>query len=185
MALMYYSDNEAVRSRGRDLVSTKFDEKCKRSFCADVSRKNLTTELRMTKPYTLPDGTRITLGRERYRAAELMFDPAMALREEESLQNAVLDCESPWPFYLHMRHCKNHRLVCKNHRLLSKNHGLFCAVFRASSRVESLPAGRVGSDRVSVAQTGTRYFETPLDPAGLDPRDFDNLFMTRRSEGRS
>ncbi|CAN0352037.1 unnamed protein product [Laminaria digitata] len=45
----------------------------------------------MTKPYTLPDGTRITLGRERYRAAELLFDPAMALREEESLQNSVLD----------------------------------------------------------------------------------------------
>lgn len=45
------------------------------------------------KPYVLPDGTRITLGRERYRAAELLFDPAMNLREEESLQNVILDCE--------------------------------------------------------------------------------------------
>lgn len=48
----------------------------------------------MTKPYMLPDGTRITLGRERYRSAELLFDPATALRQEHSLQTAILDCES-------------------------------------------------------------------------------------------
>ena len=75
------------------------------SFCVVIFESNRspfapasplpTTELRMTKPYTLPDGTRITLGRERYRAAELLFDPAMALREEESLQNSILDCELP------------------------------------------------------------------------------------------
>ncbi|CAN0134245.1 unnamed protein product, partial [Hapterophycus canaliculatus] len=56
----------------------------------------------LSKPYVLPDGTRITLGRERYRAAELLFDPAMNLREEESLQNVILDsilsCErKAWP----------------------------------------------------------------------------------------
>lgn len=50
-------------------------------------------ELSMSKPYTLPDGTRITLGRERYRAAEPLFEPAMQLRQEQSLQDTVLDCE--------------------------------------------------------------------------------------------
>lgn len=50
-------------------------------------------ELSMSKPYTLPDGTRVTLARERYRAAEVLFEPAMQLREETPLQDAVLDCE--------------------------------------------------------------------------------------------
>ncbi|CAM9609491.1 unnamed protein product [Ectocarpus fasciculatus] len=68
----------------------------------DVDKDNAKMELSMSKPYTLPDGTRITLGRERYRAAELLFDPAMSLREEDSLQNTVLDsilsCDrKTWP----------------------------------------------------------------------------------------
>ncbi|CAM9974102.1 unnamed protein product [Ectocarpus sp. 6 AP-2014] len=68
----------------------------------DVDKDNAKMELSMSKPYTLPDGTRVTLGRERYRAAELLFDPAMSLREEESLPNTVLDsilsCDrKTWP----------------------------------------------------------------------------------------
>lgn len=62
----------------------------------DVNDVDNASELSMSKPYTLPDGTRVTLGRERYRAAELLFDPAMSLREEESLPNTVLDCEEFW-----------------------------------------------------------------------------------------
>ncbi|CAM9761669.1 unnamed protein product [Pylaiella littoralis] len=57
----------------------------------DVDKDNAKMELSMSKPYTLPDGTRITLGRERYRAAELLFDPGMHLREESSLQDAIFD----------------------------------------------------------------------------------------------
>ncbi|CAN0349849.1 unnamed protein product [Discosporangium mesarthrocarpum] len=44
----------------------------------------------MQKVYTLPDGTRITLGRERYRSAEPIFDPESMLWDVPSLQDAVL-----------------------------------------------------------------------------------------------
>lgn len=57
----------------------------------NVDKDNARMELSMTKPYVLPDGTRITLGRERYRCSEILFDPAMALRQEASLQTSILD----------------------------------------------------------------------------------------------
>eukprot|EP00752_Nemacystus_decipiens_P006185 g5581.t1 len=69
-------------------------EELKANVCfvsEDVDKDNAKMELSMSKPYTLPDGTRITLGRERYRAAELLFEPAMQLRHENSLQDTVLD----------------------------------------------------------------------------------------------
>eukprot|EP00903_Cladosiphon_okamuranus_P016371 g15098.t1 len=69
-------------------------EELKAKMCfvsEDVDRDNAKMELSMSKSYTLPDGTPITLGRERYRAAEVLFEPAMQLREEASLQDAVLD----------------------------------------------------------------------------------------------
>ena len=80
----------------------------------------------MTKPYTLPDGTRITLGRERYRAAELLFDPAMALREEESLQNSVLDCKSSlfWvPLFFVWR-----KIIAGKNKSLEALYFLFCVL---------------------------------------------------------
>lgn len=58
------------------------------SFCDD----ELKPESEFERPFTLSDGTQLTVGRARYRAAEVLFKPSLAGLETMSLTENILAC---------------------------------------------------------------------------------------------
>jgi actin beta/gamma 1 len=79
-----YSADSSIR---RELVRALKEKAC---FVSLDYKEDLKRAEQYEKPYSLPDGSTITLSRERFEVPELLFDPSSEL-EEDSLPKAIMD----------------------------------------------------------------------------------------------
>jgi len=78
------ADFELVREIKEDLCYVSID--------IDKERKIARETTVINKEYTLPDGTTIYVGRERFSAPECLMNPALLEMEDEGLPRMVYDC---------------------------------------------------------------------------------------------
>ncbi|TFF86483.1 MAG: actin, cytoplasmic 2 [Promethearchaeota archaeon] len=79
-----YSADSSIR---RELVRALKEKAC---FVSLDYKEDLKRVEQYEKPYSLPDGSTITLGKERFQVPELLFNPTPEL-EETNLPKAILD----------------------------------------------------------------------------------------------
>ncbi|NHJ24850.1 MAG: actin, cytoplasmic 2 [Candidatus Lokiarchaeota archaeon] len=79
-----YSADSSIR---RELVRALKEKAC---FVSLDYKEDLKRVEQYEKPYSLPDGSTISLSRERFEVPELLFDPSREL-EEDSLPKAIMD----------------------------------------------------------------------------------------------
>lgn len=79
-----YSADSSIR---RELVRALKEKAC---FVSLDYKEDLKRAEQYEKPYSLPDGSTITLSKERFQVPELLFNPTLEL-EESSLPEAILD----------------------------------------------------------------------------------------------
>jgi len=79
-----YSADSSIR---RELVRALKEKAC---FVSLDYKEDLKRVEQYEKPYTLPDGSTITLSKERFQVPELLFNPVQEL-EETPLPEAILD----------------------------------------------------------------------------------------------
>ena len=78
------ADFEQVREIKEDLCYTSIDIKKERKIARETTV--------IDAEYTLPDGTTIYVGRERFEAPECLMNPALLEMEDEGLPRMVYDC---------------------------------------------------------------------------------------------
>ncbi|MFW9937133.1 MAG: actin, cytoplasmic 2 [Candidatus Thorarchaeota archaeon] len=80
-----YSADSSIR---RELVRALKEKAC---FVSLDYKEDLKRFEQYEKPYSLPDGSTITLSRERFEVPELLFNPSLEL-EVDPLPQAIMDC---------------------------------------------------------------------------------------------
>jgi len=80
-----FSADSSIR---RELVRALKEKAC---FVSLDYKEDLKRKEQYEKPYSLPDGSTITLNKERFQVPELLFDPSVEGLEEDPLPQAILD----------------------------------------------------------------------------------------------
>ncbi len=81
----YASDTSVSRHLVREL-------KEKACFVSLDYKEDLKRAEQYSKAFTMPDGSKLTLTRERFMVPEVLFNPEMINSEEKSLSVAIMDC---------------------------------------------------------------------------------------------
>ena len=83
---------QIVRELKEKMCYATLDYKKDQEECGTTEWKE-----KFEKPYNLPDGTALTIGSERYRATEIMFQPTLAGKDvpgaHKLLYNSIMECD--------------------------------------------------------------------------------------------